>query len=933
MLKQLKIGHINIRSLTSHFSDFKHIVLQNEYHILGVSETWINNSIVDNIVQIDGYKFVHTDRVGRGGGVGLYVKDNIKFTVINLTNTIEQQWLKFSLNKTTFVVGVVYRPPSMSCVNFLEVFESSVSTVIPLADKVFCVGDFNINLLHYESSEVKSACEVFESLGLVQVIDVPTRITPSSSTLIDFILTTDKEMVITSGAESGALVSDHEFVYCITNVLYTYRVPLYKTCRDFKYLNHKQFENDLRSIPWNNIYDLQDIDSKVNFINENIMCLLDLHAPFRTYRITKPYAPWLTATIRAMISDRKRLLKKYKKFRHVSDWNCYKQMRNIITAAVRVEKKKFFSSLNVNNQKEMWSTLKLLNLRNNKPNILPEHLSNVENINKHFITSIPTLPVDKSLIECYKDMGSKKCISDFNFSPVNEIDILKIISNIKSKATGTDGINICTLNLCLPFLLPYLTHIINACLSRSVFPLQWKKARIIPLSKVASPTEFCNLRPISILPTLSKILEKVMEIQLTNHLRSRKILPIGQSGFRAGYSCATAMLKITDDILSALDRKKLTALVLLDYSKAFDTLNHEILINILSSVGLSENVCNLISSYLNQRVQAVTYSGNTSTFLNVTKGIPQGSVLGPLLFSTYISGFPSVFFSCEQHYYADDTQIYLSFGLDEGSQAVTAINYDLQRLYEYSVRHCLGLNSKKSSCIIFGRKAERDQFLATYQNAIVIDDEPIKFQDTCKNLGIVLDQDLRFTNHVTKCLQKAYLNLKLIYQNRHFLDKSIKTKLCESLVLSHVNYCDVVYGPCLRSFDIGRIQRLQNSCLRLIHGIRKYDHISHTLKTSNWLDMHDRRFLHSATLFFSILKLKTPPYLFEKITYRTDIHNINIRFKGTLTPPLHSTHLFKRSFSYQIASVFNKLPLEIKQSQDKISFKRKLFKMLFSKHL
>lgn len=155
--------------------------------------------------------------------------------------------------------------------------------------------------------------------------------------------------------------------------------------------------------------------------------------------------------------------------------------------------------------------------------------------------------------------------------------------------------------------------------------------------------------------------------------------------------------------------------------------------------------------------------------------------------------------------------------------------------------------------------------------------------------------------------------------------------LCEQLVLSQVNYCDTIYGPCLRHSEARRIQRLQNSCLRLIYGIRKYDRISHTLKLNNWLNMHNRRYLHTATLFFGLIKTKTPAYLGDRLTFRTDVHNLNVRFKGALTPPIHSTQFFERSFSYQIAKVFNCLSPGLWKLRNKKLFQMKLRSLLFLK--
>jgi hypothetical protein len=269
--------------------------------------------------------------------------------------------------------------------------------------------------------------------------------------------------------------------------------------------------------------------------------------------------------------------------------------------------------------------------------------------------------------------------------------------------------------MCSSYFTP-ITHVINYCLQHSIFPSQWKRALVIPLPKTNNPTSMNNLRPISILPTFSKILEKVINNQLQIYLKNNNIIPITQSGFKAEHSCTTALLHITDDIFRALDQGKLTILTLLDYSKAFDTLNHELLNAILNYIGISKNALSLFGSYLNNRSQAVTLNGNTSTYIQINKGIPQGSILGPIFFNIY--SLQNLNLSCLQHYYADDAQIYLSFPPDESKQAVAALNFDLNQIFTLLVKHCLQINASKSALIIFGKKADRIKFV--YDNHCIM---------------------------------------------------------------------------------------------------------------------------------------------------------------------------------------------------------------------
>lgn len=269
----------------------------------------------------------------------------------------------------------------------------------------------------------------------------------------------------------------------------------------------------------------------------------------------------------------------------------------------------------------------------------------------------------------------------------------------------------------------------------------------------------------------------------------------------------------------------------------------------------------------------------------------------------------------------------MSFSREETTQAVAALNFDLLNFNNLATGHSLLLNSEKSVVLLFGTTGDRQYFQTNFSDSIKINNSTLQIKSSAKNLGLLMDPDLRFTDHINLCLQKAYINLKLLFQHRHVLTRNLKSMLCNSLVLSHLNFCDAVYGPCITARVAGRIQKLQNSCIRLIFGIRKYDRISYAYRQSGWLMMGDRRYLHLLCLYHKILTNKSPPYLYNKIRFRTDVHNINIRFKGKLTMPAHNTALFERSFSYLIAKYANNL------SETIMSTSVNLFKQNITNHL
>lgn len=903
----MKIAHLNVRTLVGHFTDFKNTLLHYDFDVCTLNETRLDNSISSECLYIEGYYLIRYDRNRRGGGVAIYLKRSLKYNILKTGGNIEQIWIQISNKNIDIIIGAIYRPPELSYHNFWSDFEATYTEISPRSKNIVCLGDFNTDLLNdtYESEFVKNT---LQGLGLNQIIVEPTRIVGNSATLLDYILLSNLNMLSESYVIQTDINTDHELLQCDLHFCVPKQQPAFKTMRDFRNIQYEQFQCDLKSIPWRNIYDLNTIDEKISFINDNLLTLLDIHAPLKTIRITKKYAPWLNQNLKLMMKERDKLLARYKRTKSSKDWTSYKSVRNAVCVTVKTEKKAYYNAVLKNSEsKDLWHNLKSLNILNTKIRKLPENLSNVDSLNKHFIQSIPALVKDRDTISFYKNNIKNKDSCNFSFNEVSEEKVSKIINNIKTKAIGCDEINILTLKLCLPFLLPYITHVVNFSIKNSVFPTLWKKALVIPLPKKNDPSVFDHVRPISILPTLSKVVEKVLQLQLQQFLQKSEILPERQSGFRPGYSCSTALLNLTDDILSATDQGLLTLLIMLDYTKAFNCINFEIMLAILHYIGLSDSAVNLLADYLHGRSQAVVYEGNISSFEQLFSGVPQGSILGPLLFIIYTSNFTTACISAEQHFYADDSQIKLSFELSESSQAIAALNFDLNNILEISEKHCLLLNTSKSMAMIFGKRKLVNKFLDIHKYSILLNKDIINFDDNVRNLGLTMDCNLRFSRHISNCLCKAYSHLRQLYQCKDYLNRKNRTMLCESLVMSSFNFCDVVYGPCLLYSDRQRIQRLQNSCLRFIHGVRRDQHISQYLKTTGWLNMQQRRAFHSAIIFFKILTNKMPEYLFKKVKIRSERHNLNTRFKNNISVPKHNTERYKHSFSYQICKIMNNL--------------------------
>uniref|UniRef100_A0A1Y1M3U5 Reverse transcriptase domain-containing protein n=1 Tax=Photinus pyralis TaxID=7054 RepID=A0A1Y1M3U5_PHOPY len=941
MFAYLNIAHLNVRSLLAHFSEFKDMLQAASYDVLGVTETWLTDQINTDVIQIPGYNFIRIDRITttRGGGVGMYIRTDLHFDVLPIdpnNQILEQLWINLKLNKTNLVLGVMYRRQEFAGAEFFEAFEDSLSIAITYGSRILYMGDLNIDLLKVDHALSIQMMSLLHTFGHKQIIDVPTRIGKTCSTLIDYMVTSDDIDVLESGATCMDGISDHHLVYCKfpTICLNSYS-PTYYTYRDFRRFDIAAFESDLMSHDWHQMFALTNIDEKVNFLNLRILATFDKHASRKTVKITRPPAPWLTDNIKFMISLRNKALTRFRQTKKPSHWDYYKQLRNYVTHAVRSEKKAYILYACHNGgitSSTTWRKLRQMGVvaSRNKCEI-PTALCDVDKLNQAFTTLSGVRGVcDTELLNFYNANRVNTFKQPFLFQIATTSDVVSAFNAIKSNSTGSDNISLHMWKLCLPRLLPYILHIINSCLLDGSFPLPWKVANVIPLPKVKVPNGYGDLRPISILPCISKVLEKIMSAQIRSYIEKEGILPEMQSGFRSGYSCNTALLHVTDSIMSAIDRNHLAVLILLDYSKAFDRLNHDLLIAVLRYIGFDAMSTRMVENYIRHRTQRVIFKDNVSKPLSLINGVPQGSILGPLLYVIYTSQITKSLSNCAYHLYADDTQLVYTFGGYDINQANRIINVDLDRLIKTSERHGLLINMSKCYVMLFGRVKTRSDTIDSIK--IKIKDKVLPVVDDVKNLGVTFDYQLRFKKHISELLRRAYCNLKLIYSNRQYLNRNIRAILCEALVLSHFNHCDTVYGPCLDVSDMKRIQRMQNSCLRLIFGVRKHDHISNKLVEVKWLNMANRRLLHAATLYHRIITTKVPPYLYSRIAFSGDAHNVNIRSKNVLRPPRYYTTIFQRSFTYNVFKLYNSLAYELKNCTVK-QFNNRFKKILYLSQL
>lgn len=833
------------------------------------------------------------------------------------------------MNSQKCLVGVVYKPPKVG--HFSEV-EDVLIDLLPQYDHVILAGDLNINVLDNMSSETKHLLTALNCCNMSLLPLQATNHTRTSSSLIDLIAVNNPDKVLQFGQTSAPGLSTHDLIY----LTYGLQVPKQKAkfilYRDIKNVKDDVLLADAARIPWHQISDLTDIDEKVNKFTDLVTELYDKHAPLKRIRVTKRPSPWLTEELRRQMENRDAAHRQFKKYRTAESFEEYRKLRNKTSQSVRNAKLKHTHSMASTNraQTQIWKDIRQLGIIQGKHESTDIDIP-LDELNRHFTISQSKLDQNQKEQTILKNISASPAAREkFYFSYVSPCQVRQSILRITSQAKGIDDINVGMLKKILDVILPTLTHIFNYSLMNGNYPKSWKQAIVKPIPKKTNPSDLNDYRGISILPVLSKALEHLVLKQIVDYLNRYKLLDPNQSGFRSGYSTCTALVKVTEDIREAMDKRQLTVLVLLDLSKAFDSVDVDILISKLRKLNFSGSVLWWMHSYLSDRTQSVIDNyRNTSSWRFVEAGVQQGSVLGPLLFSLYVNDIASCLRYSNHHLYADDLQLYVHTPVSNMEPTMHNLNNDLQSLTDWMSSHGLCLNPGKSQSMIIGHPKVLANLNKLHIPKLILQNVTIPARPTARNLGVIFDEHLSWTTHVAHICQKVFSILRILYKFKTLFTPQLRKRLVEALILPHVDYCDPVYSN-VNTQLINKLQRAQNACIRFVCGLKFFDHVSLSYNQLAWLRIAQRRQFHTLCLLYRILSTRTPSYLTTKLHYLTSYHEHNTRADNVrlLSIPCHRTSLFTNSFSVISVRLWNQLPADIRGATSINSFK-----VLAKKHL
>ena len=520
------------------------------------------------------------------------------------------------------------------------------------------------------------------------------------------------------------------------------------------------------------------------------------------------------------------------------------------------------------------------------------------------------------------------------FPSVSADEVAMLIGQLPDRSSAADPMPTSVLKAVSDLLSPYVAALFNRSTSSGLFPSSFKTALITPIVKKVGldPEDVKSYRPISNLPVLSKVMERLAARRLTDYFKSAGLLPPLQSGFRPSFSTETAVLKVLSDLLEAVDRGDVGVLVLLDLSAAFDTVDHAILLERLErTFGVSDGALRWLTSYLLDRVQYVRVGADTSSAVTLPSGVPQGSVLGPLLFISYVVDLADLILSCrlQPHLYADDSQLYGSCRPGETAALAERVSSCIRVVAEWMRSNRLQLNADKTD-VLWVASVRRQHQLPS--DPLIVGVQPVYPVHSVRNLGVFVDSDLVMRTHVARVVSRCFAALRQLWQIRRSLPPSAVQSLVVSLVLTRLDYCNSVLAG-LPVHLVRRLQSVLSASARLIYGLRRFDHVTDALLTLHWLSVPERVKFKLAVLMHRVLHGTAPDYLGPFYPVSSLPGRRSLRSASThqlLVPAVRRTTIGSRSFNVCGPAVWNSLPADIADIDSLPVFRRRLKSHLFS---
>lgn len=922
----LKCLYFNARSIMNKLDELELYLTQEKPDIVGITETWTFEDVQDSEIDMEGYTLLRKDRVVgdkmRGGGVALYIKNEISIIArddLTQANFQESVWCNIDIGGETTLIGICYRPPSNN-----KTCDEAMYELIAKAssENVLIMGDFNFPELNWAKSESLDDSHPFmECVNdnfLFQGVTECTR----GDNILDLLLTSEENMInnVTVGEPFGS--SDHQIIRFNFIASKEDSGEEFKSHNYFK-ANYERMREEARMINWEGVIMGVDIEVDWNSLKLEIVKLRDTYVPYKKNQ--KSRCKWVNRSVIKSRRAKNKAWVKYKDSGKRADlYEKYLLKLKKCSRLTREAKRSFEQNLANNikeNSKSFFSyvrskqrtkekvgplkdkTGKLINDDILAANLLNEYFSSVFT-NENYIDAPEPETFFKGdiqtegllVIEITEEMVANK---------LNNLDV--------NKCPGGDDMHPKLLFELRGELIKPLTKLFNLSISQGVVPSEWREAEVVPLFKKEKKSEPQNYRPVSLTSVICKVMESILKDSILGHLDKFSLISDSQHGFSKGRSCLTNLLDFMEEVTYFLDKGDPVDVIYLDFAKAFDKVPYRRLFNKLKSHGIGGMVADWIKAWLTNRKQKVGINKKYSEWKNVVSGVPQGSVLGPLLFLIYINDLDKGILS-KLEKFADDTKIARSVSND---REVDILREDLSKIFQWSIDWQMLFNLDKCTVMHLGRNNPQNEY--TMGNNI------LKKSKQERDLGVIMDTSGKSTEQCKIAVKKSNAMLGMIKRNINFKSKDVIVRLYKALVRPKLEYCIQAWCPYLKK-DIDSLERVQRRATKMIEGYKNMCY-EDRLSNTGLMKLEKRRARGDLIQVFKIIKGidKVDYKRFFQIaaadmSHRTRGHNLKIIKVGC------KYDIRKHFFSQRVVNAWNGLPQFVVDAETVNCFKNRLDK-------
>lgn len=899
--------------------------------VLLTCSTCVTGDIADSEIECEGYNCFRNDSHSRHtGGCCIYVRDDLRSEIHSSATLNEKVWIlsvKVYNGGEEYIFTVVYFSPNGGKRTCLEFFDDWCESNLSGMNKVVVGGDFNIDLLKYGTYQTRIK-QVITAHGMKQFVKKATRITESSKTKIDLVMS---NVQLTAKPLVTEKISDHSTIQVKIDGLFRERAA-HKVVKRLVDYSPERFRQLLSEVEWDNLISEGGID-KCDVLSEQLIRALQSFV--KEVKVTERSAKkWFDDELSETRTKKEKLYATAVLEPTDRNWRAYKNWRNVYQSAIR-DKKRCYIERKLNkargDSKETWKILKSLLNGKKAGEFQSVNINGIEVNDKQEIANRLNEFYVNSVVDIHRSIGTSNMNDEDDDQTTDALPIFELrnvnvgyLQQCLMEMNNKKDVNLISPRILLdawPIISEFVGEIVNHSLDTSM-PEGLKVSTVAPVPKISQPKNAEDYRPVNMLPTLEKLIETVVKNQLMSFIEENNILSKFQSAYRVRHSCETALNLVMAKWKEINANGEIILAVFLDLKRAFETIDRKRLIRKLKLLGFSSKALEWFDSYLSRRSQRTKVNGCVSDCIQNELGVPQGSVLGAILFVLYINDLPSHLKNVFVNLFADDTLIYL-----HGSNIDVMrdrMNSELEIIKQWLRLNKLKLNVGKTKVMII-----RHPSMAAPINKISVDGEELEIVNQIKYLGIMIDDKLDFKENVDYVCKKVAKKVGVLSRLTNNITMGARITIYKTIIAPHFDYCStLLFLSDHAAFD--RLQKLQNRAMRAVLKCMKLTPISFMLEALDWLSVKQRVYATTLTFIYKLQRGLLPRYLSEMVTFNGEKHNYRTRSRDDFHVTVTRTSKEWNSLFHRGLVLFNSLPRDLKSEENEKSFKKRLREIIKS---